>query len=118
MAEKTRMLRVRAIVEDFRQTHERSENWVAKKMGLTDGGLWPWWNRGLDKMPSPELLYLMSVAIQYPYRDLVDAALHDFGYYPEAEARNRAAHTVDREVTLLEDDDAEALLGHSERRPS
>lgn len=86
MSETSRMPRLRAIVKAYRDEHGATESWVADRIGLDRGGLWAWWNRGLKQIPSPGVLYRLSVVTRTPYRDVLDAALHDFGYLPESDA--------------------------------
>lgn len=94
MAHISHMPHLKAIVDAYRQEHGASEGWVAERMGLDRRGLWAWWNRGLATMPSATVLYTLSAVSRHPYRDVLEAALHDFGYLPEATARRRAQPEV------------------------
>lgn len=47
-------------------------------------GLSSWWGEGLSGIPSAYQLGLLAKATRTPYRDVLDAALHDFAYLPES----------------------------------
>jgi hypothetical protein len=86
MAGMKQMPRLRALVDAFRDEYGSSESWVAEQIGLDRRGLWSWWNTGLTQMPSPFLIHALARTIRQPYRDVLDAALHDFEYLPESTA--------------------------------
>lgn len=76
------MSELKKLVEKFQRTDERSESWVAKQMGISRSGFNGWWTRGRTSAPSSEQLRRLAQIIKTPYRDVLDAALHDYGYLP------------------------------------
>lgn len=86
MAHMTHMPRMKALVDSFRDEYGSKEPWISEQLGLDRRALWGWWNNGLAQMPSPFLLHALARTIRTPYRDVLDAALHDFRYLPEATA--------------------------------
>lgn len=90
MVNVSHMPRLRALVDAYRDEYGSSESWVAEQVGLDRRGLWAWWNRGLAQMPSAELLRALARATRTPYRTVLDAALEDFGYLPEATVELKA----------------------------
>jgi transcriptional regulator with XRE-family HTH domain len=89
--QKRKMPGLKAIVDAHREAHGSSEAWISDKIGLDRRGLWSWWNRGLTQMPSPYLLHNLARTLQVSYRDVLDAALADFDYLPEASAAQSQA---------------------------
>lgn len=80
------MPQLKALVDAFRDEYGSSESWVSEQIGLDRRGLWNWWNNGLSQIPHPYLLHRLAATIRKPYRDVLDAALHDFQYLPEMTA--------------------------------
>lgn len=62
---------------------ERSESWVAEKMGISRSALNGWWTRGRTSPPEPAMLRALSAATNTAYKKVLEAALLDFGYLPE-----------------------------------
>lgn len=109
MGDKSRMPHVKALVDAFKVRDDRNDSWVSAKLGKDRRLLSSWWSRGLSEIPSAQVLYALSTAIDTPYRDVLDAALEDFGYLPEAAVRS---------LTLLEDVGEDVPLANIETRPS
>jgi len=76
--------RLKAIVDAYTGAHGSNDSWVSDQLGGDRRLLWSWWNRGLSEIPSAHLLNLLAKATRTPYRDVLDAALHDFNYLPES----------------------------------
>lgn len=98
MADVSHMPRLKALVDAYRDEHGSPEGWVSEQMGLDRRGLWAWWNRGLSQMPAAHLLHALARTIRVPYRDVLDAALHDFGYLPETVAAKPRTRLVVSDV--------------------
>ncbi len=56
---------------------------LARLMDTSPQTLDSWKNRGLRKLPDKHLLLALARETQTPYRDVLDAVLHDIGYLPE-----------------------------------
>jgi hypothetical protein len=84
------MPELKALVDAYKSKHGSSYASVSDRMGLEEGALWSWFNRGLSQMPSPYLLHSLAREIHTSYTDVLDAALRDFDYRPESRAENAA----------------------------
>lgn len=112
MASVSHMQRLKAIVDAYTHDHGSSDKWVAERMGMSRQTLSSWWNTGLASMPSPHQLFQLSVATRTSYRDVLDAALADFEYLPEASAAaseptarmNRRGSSTGRQMRQAQDD--------------
>lgn len=84
----TQLPRLKAIVDGYISEHGSSTSWVSEQMGLSRQALSNWWGntRSLTAIPDPYLLLALARVTRTPYRDVLDAALHDFGYLPESRA--------------------------------
>jgi hypothetical protein len=77
---------LRRIVQDYIDSTGSNDSWVATQMGISRQELNAWWTKGRATIPGPFLLHSLAVTTKTPYRDVLDAALNDFGYLPESAA--------------------------------
>lgn len=83
---RVKMPHIHELVRVAKRKHGISYTWIAQQMGITRQDLSSWWGKGRTNMPAPLLLFKLSVAIQTPYLDVLEAALTDFSYRPESAA--------------------------------
>lgn len=88
MTDKKLMPELKALVDSYKDEHRTSYASISDRVGLEEGALWSWWNRGLSQIPSPFVLHSLARTIHTPYLDVLDAALRDFDYRPESRAAN------------------------------
>lgn len=94
------MSELKAIVQRYRRDHGGSETWVATHMGISKSALNGWWTRGRTNPPSAELLRALAVATRTPYIDVLDAALHDYGYLPEEGGTGHGARPAKKRMSV------------------
>lgn len=72
------------LVKDYRAAERGiSEASVARRAGIDEKTLNSWWRRGRKSPPTADDLRRLASAIRTPYKEVLDAVLHDYGYLPE-----------------------------------
>lgn len=100
-----RMENVWALIQQHIDDFGPSEAEIARRAGLTPQQLSQWKLGRLKKMPSGAALWHLSTALRRPYRDVLRAALTDWGYEPEEVVRDAATKTpapADEPVNLAD----------------
>lgn len=96
------MENVWSLVLRYQGRHPVSDAALARKAGMHEATLNSWKKGRLGKMPKPEELYRLAVAIDARYQEVLDAALLDWGYQPEEVARDAAANRPAADVLHLD----------------
>lgn len=68
------------IVQSHRDRYGPSVSEVARRMRVGTQTLFNWRDRPLATLPSRRVLIALSEVTNTPYRDVLQAALHDAGY--------------------------------------
>jgi transcriptional regulator with XRE-family HTH domain len=85
------MQHVWSIVQRYMDDTGAKEAAVARKMGLSEQALNTWKLGRLKRIPRSSDLVRLADATNARYRDVLDAALLDWGYLPEGAARQTDA---------------------------
>lgn len=127
------MSQIRALIQRYRDGHGQvAEAAIARSAGIEPGTLNSWFRRGRTSIPAAPDLYRLTRAIEATWSEMLDAALHDYGYLPEeGVGHDRSASTKspdtdsDAKVIDLSDrrtesgeDDAEATPRAARKAPN
>ncbi|MGB6244623.1 helix-turn-helix domain-containing protein [Gordonia sp. (in: high G+C Gram-positive bacteria)] len=96
--------RLAALIAAHHEQHGSTQTALARRIGVTPKTLIKWRSEGLHgRLPSRSVLESVAKAIEVPYRLVLDAALHDSGYFAAAdEARPYAEVSADAVAALTE----------------